>query len=74
MPVETLNQTVQAVAQEIPTWFVCAMGMGIVFIGLICLIVLPIILLVMLMVDSISFGSSYMVEDILWHLSPDYWF
>ena len=40
MPVETLNQTVQAVAQEIPTWFVCAMGMGIVFIGLICLIVL----------------------------------
>jgi len=40
MPTETLNQTVQAVAQEIPTWFVCAMGMGIVFIGLICLIVL----------------------------------
>lgn len=36
MPTETLN----VVAQEIPTWFVCAMGMGIVFIGLICLIVL----------------------------------
>jgi len=34
-------ETVAAVAQkEIPTWFVCAMGMGIVFIGLICLIVL----------------------------------
>ena len=36
MPTETLN----AVAQELPSWFVCAMGMGIVFIGLICLIVL----------------------------------
>ena len=36
MPTETLN----VVAPEIPTWFVCAMGMGIVFIGLICLIVL----------------------------------
>lgn len=34
-------ETVATVAQnEIPTWFVCAMGMGIVFIGLICLIVL----------------------------------
>jgi len=39
MPTETLN-AVAAVGQEIPTWFVCAMGMGIVFIGLICLIVL----------------------------------
>ena len=36
MPTETLN----VVAPEISTWFVCAMGMGIVFIGLICLIVL----------------------------------
>ncbi len=36
MPTETLN----AVAQELPNWFVCAMGMGIVFIGLLCLIVL----------------------------------
>ena len=40
MPTETLNQTAQVVAQEIPTWFVCVMGMSIVFIGLICLIVL----------------------------------
>ena len=39
MPVETLNGA-QVLSQEIPTWFVCAMGMGIVFIGLICLIVL----------------------------------
>lgn len=39
MPTETLN-AVATVSQEIPTWFVCAMGMGIVFIGLICLIVL----------------------------------
>ena len=39
MPTETLN-VVAAAAQEIPTWFVCAMGMGIVFIGLVCLIVL----------------------------------
>ena len=40
MPTETLNQTAQVVAQEIPTWFVCVMGISIVFIGLICLIVL----------------------------------
>lgn len=39
MPTETLN-VVETVAQEIPNWFVCVMGMGIVFIGLICLIVL----------------------------------
>lgn len=39
MPTETLN-VAQAVAQEIPNWFVCAMGMGIVFVGLLCLIVL----------------------------------
>ena len=39
MPTETRN-AVAAVGQEIPTWFVCAMGVGIVFIGLICLIVL----------------------------------
>lgn len=39
MPTETLN-AVSAVAQEIPTWFVCVMGISIVFIGLICLIVL----------------------------------
>lgn len=39
MPTETLNAAVTA-AQEIPTLFVCAMGMGIVFIGLVCLIVL----------------------------------
>ena len=39
MPTETLN-AVSAAAQEIPTWFVCVMGMSIVFIGLICLIVL----------------------------------
>lgn len=39
MPTETLN-AVTAAAQELPTWFVCVMGMSIVFIGLICLIVL----------------------------------
>lgn len=33
-----IEQVVTAAAQEIPTWFVCAMGMGIVFIGLACLI------------------------------------
>ena len=44
MPTETLN-AVAAVGQEIPTWFVCAMGVGIVFIGLICLIVLSLNLL-----------------------------
>ena len=39
MPTESLN-AVSTAAQEIPTWFVCVMGMSIVFIGLICLIVL----------------------------------
>lgn len=41
---ETAGEAVTAVAtvaqNEISNWFVCAMGMGIVFIGLICLIVL----------------------------------
>ena len=38
--VETVAPAVQAAGSDIPTWFVVVMGMGIVFIGLICLIAL----------------------------------
>ncbi len=37
--VETIEETIAA-PTEIATWFVCVMGISIVFIGLICLIVL----------------------------------
>jgi len=41
---------------------------------LICMLVIPIFLFLLLTVVSIGTAGSYVVEDILWRLSPDYWF
>ena len=37
---ETVQEVAAAANADLPTWFVVVMGMGIVFIGLVCLIVL----------------------------------